>query len=270
MFTSPIRPSEPRQTRPLPTAGVVFSAMILSVLSAGCALSPRSESPESRARIQALEAQGALLRQQNETGKKEVARLQLQILEGNARIHDLEAALRKRDQEIEEMRERLKRMDTRTQALTGPAQAAAAIAEAEAALQVATSRNEIDPTGDAALEIRALLQEGTTAYESGDYARAAALGDLVTRKLSEGVAQTAPAEPPSAALPEEPLASPVAFRVRVDSKVRGGPGMDFAPRTYLKAGSEVTGLATRGQWVKILTQEQTPGWIFRKLLTVPE
>jgi uncharacterized protein (DUF3084 family) len=256
-------------TNPIRALGIPLVALALSAGLAGCALFPPSALEESRERVHDLEAERDFLRQQNEARDKEVARLQLEALEQNARIRELEAQLQKRDQDLAETRARLQRIDTRTQALTGPAQAAAAIAEAEAAFHVAAIQGEIDPAAEPAREIRRLLQAGTAAYEAGDYARAADLGDQVMRRLSKTVTAHLPEKTQSVNYPERPLANPVVFRVRVNSHVRRGPGISFAVRAVLPAGSDVTGLATRGQWVKIRSMGNVQGWIYRKLLAVP-
>jgi hypothetical protein len=257
-------------TNPIRALGIPLVALALSAGLAGCALSPPSALEESRERVHGLEAERDLLRQQNEARDKEVARLQLEVLEQNARIRELKAQLQKRDQDLAETHARLQRIDTRTQALTGPAQAAAAIAEAEAAFHVAAIQGEIDPAAEPALEIRRLLQAGTAAYEAGDYARAADLGDQVMRRLSKTIAAHLPENTQSVNYPERPLANPVVFRVRVNSHVRRGPGISFAAHAVLPAGSDVTGLATRGQWVKIRSSGNVQGWIYRKLLAVPD
>ena len=196
--------------------------------------------------------------------------MQLDALEKSARIQELEGELQKREKELEEHRERLQRLDTRVQALAGPAQAASAIAEAEAAYQVAVAKGKIDPAEESARDIRSLLENGTKAFEAADYAAAADLGDQVIRTLSAEDTERRSGNVPSVKYPEKPMLNPIVFRVRVNSNVRGGPGMTFAPHASLPPGAQVTGLATRGHWVKIRGPDDIQGWIYRKLLAVPE
>ncbi len=255
---------------PIRFAGIPLVALALSLGLAGCALFPRTALEKSLERVHVLEAERDLLRQQDEARGKDVARLQLKVLEQNARVRELEAQLQKRDQDLAETHARLQRIDTRTQALTGPAQAAAVIAEAEAAFHVAAIQGEIDPAEESAREIRRLLQVGTAAYEAGDYARAANFGDQMMRRLSETVTARLPGNARPVNYPKRPLANPVVFRVRVNSHVRRGPGVSFAAHAVLPAGSDVTGLATRGQWVKIRGMGNVQGWIYSKLLAVPD
>ena len=221
-------------------------------------------------RIQALERDRDLLKQRVDVRDKEAARTQLDALEKSARIQELEGELQKRENELEENRERLQRLDTRVKALTGPAQAASAIAEAEAAYQVAVAEGKIDPTKESAQNIRSLLENGTKAFEAEDYAAAADLGDQVIRTLSADDTKRLSGDVPSVKYPEMAMLNPVAFRVRVNSNVRGGPGMIFTPHASLPPGAQVTGLATRGHWVKIRGPDDIQGWIYRKLLAVPE
>lgn len=270
MIKTLIQTSNLVYTNPFRAVGIPLAALALSWGLAGCALFPPSALEESRRRVHELEAERDLLRQQTEAREKEVARLQLKVLEKNARIWEVEAQLEERERDLVETRTRLERIDTRTQALTGPAQAAAAIAEAEAAFHVAAVQGEIDPAAESAQEIERLLQAGTAAYEAGDYVRAADLGDRVMRRLSKTFSAQPPDNTRSLNYPERPLANPVVFRVRVNSYVRRGPGMGFAAPASLAAGSEVTGLATRGQWVKIRGPGNVRGWIYRKLLAVPD
>jgi len=132
------------------------------------------------------------------------------------------------------------------------------------------AKGEIDPTGESAQDIRSLLDNGTKAFDAADYTAASDLGDQVIRALSSDDTKRRPGDAPSLKYPEKPMLNPVAFRVRVNSNVRGGPGMRFAPQAYLPSGAQVTGIATRGQWVKIQGPDDIQGWIYRKLLAVPE
>lgn len=237
---------------------------------AGCTSFQPAALDKSQQRVRALESERDLLQRQIETRDKQMAGLQLESLEQIARIRELEASLQMREQELGQTRERYQRIETRVQSLTGPAQAAAAIAEAEATYQVAMTQREIDPTDESTQEIPRLLEAATTAYKAADYAAAADLGDQVIRRISDIDNQRRPAGAASEKLPERPLANPLAFRVRVKSHVRGGPGMRFAPRATLRAETEVKGLATRGQWVKISAPGEVRGWIYRKLLAAPD
>lgn len=231
----------------------------------GCALFQPSKYDALERRISTLEADKNSLKGQLEARDREAARLQLEALERTARIRDLEAVLDQREQELRQSRERLLRIDARTQILTGPAQAASAIAEAEAAYQIALAQGPI-----AATEVVSdLLDAGTSAYEAGNYAQAADLADQVMHRLA-GAGSVLPSEQvASVKYPKTPFLNPVAFQVRVNSHVRRGPGMGFAPNAILPKGTRVTGLAARGQWVKIQGPDQLQGWIYRKLLAVP-
>jgi hypothetical protein len=135
---------------------------------------------------------------------------------------------------------------------------------------VAKAQGEVDSTGDADQEIRRLLDTATAAYEAADFAKAADLGDQVMRRLSETAPSSDLEGAASVKFPERALENPLAFRVRMNSHVRGGPGMSFAPRAILPAKTGVTGLATRGQWVKITAPGEVQGWIYRKLLVAPD
>ena len=265
-----LRHLNPVLTNQSRTAHLPLVLLALGVGLASCALIQPMPVVDSQRKVLKLEAETDSLRQQIGTQDKRLAGLQLETLEQSARIQELEEALQQREQELAQARERLQRLDARLQVLTGPAQAAAVIAEAESAYHVAVTQGGSAPSAESAGEIHRLLQTGTAAYEAGNYTAAADLGDQVIRRLStDDTAQ--PSEGiPSVRFPEIPLERPVAFRVRMNSHLRGGPGMGFAPHAVLPAGTEVTGLATRGQWLRIRAPKNVEGWIYRKLLAAPD
>ena len=232
----------------------------------GCALFQPSKYDALEQSVSTLEADKDSLQVQLDARDKEAARLQLEALESTARIRELEAVLEQREQQLKRTRERLLRIDARIQTLTGPAQAASAIAEAEAAYQIALAQGPMEATE----VISDLLEAGTAAYEAGNYAQAADLADQVMHRLSSGGAALPSEQVASIKYPETPFLNPAAFHVRVNSHVRRGPGMGFAPSAILPKETQVTGLAARGQWVKIQGPDRLQGWIYRKLLAVPD
>lgn len=236
----------------------------------GCAMFQRVTLEDSQERLQALEVERDLLKQQIDNRDRDVARLQLESLAQDARIQKLDATLQRREQELGQAQERLQRLETRIQGLTGPAQAAAAIAEAEAAYQVAAAQGKIALAQGPAKEIFHLLENATAAYETADFVVAADLADQVIRRLSETGTPHQPEGMSSMKLPERRLANPVAFLVRVKSHLRRGPGMRYASVAIMPAKTEVTGLATRGQWIKVIGPRGVHGWIYGKLLAAPD
>jgi hypothetical protein len=250
------------------TRTLIVWPLLLSV-SAGlgsCALFRPLTYDALEQRVRMLEADKDSLELQLRAREKEAAHLQLETLEKTARITELEDAVKQREQELTHNRERLLRMDTRIQALTGPAQAASAIAEAEAAYLIALAQGPIQTTE----AISDLLSASTSAYEAGNYGQAADLADQVMQRLYRDVEALPSEQVASVKYPESPFTSPLPFLVRVNSHVRQGPGMGFPPKAVLPAKTPVTGRAVRGQWVKIAGPDQLQGWIYRKLLAVPD
>lgn len=231
----------------------------------GCALIPPSSYVALERRVRTLEADKVSLEGQLDARDKAAARLQLEALDSSARIRELEAALEQREEELMRNQERLLRIDVRIQTLTGPAQAASAIAEAESAYQIALGVGPIEATE----VIPDWLDTSTSAYEAGNYAQAADLADQVMHRLSNRGAALPLEQVASVKYPETPFISPLSFQVQVNSHVRRGPGMGFAPMAILPPQTQVTGLAWRGQWVKVLGPDQREGWIYRTLLAVP-
>lgn len=250
----------------------LITALTAISLLSGCSAIPRLDVETTKTRTGELSAENNELRVHAAKLEKELARLQLEILEQNARIGELETALGKRKQELVDAHARLQRIGASIHTGTGPAQAASALAEAEAAYQVAVSQGDIDPAAEPERmrKIQELLQKGTSAYESGEYVRTIMFADNILRSLSPEASGPRAAGNPSTNYPERVFANPVDFRVKVRSHVRRGPGMVFSPVTYLHAGTAITGIAWRGQWVKIRGPGDLNGWIFRELLGPPE
>jgi hypothetical protein len=198
--------------------------------------------------------------------EKEIARLRLALMETDAQLRQLGKAHAHQQRELLRANQDLQRLTQRMQTLIGEPEAAALIAEVEVSLDYLGD----DATPAARRQARSLLDASTAAFANGDYPSAGVLADQALR-LVESLrdAQTRPTRG-AAASPEIEFAMPVRFSVRVNSHLRDGPGSRFPVRTTLPEGSRVTASASKGQWVRVVTDEGTRGWIFRRLLAEPQ
>ena len=103
-------------------------------------------------------------------------------------------------------------------------------------------------------------------------AAAAGLADRAWQTVDNPGSSAVPADSnaPVTGPSEAAFSAAVAFRVRVDSHLRQGPGMQHGVGAVFKAGTRVTASGSAGQWVRVSGPDGRQGWIYRKLLEPPQ
>ena len=200
----------------------------------------------------------AVLRNQN-------TKLELLLAEKQARIDQLDLQIVGLQRQLDQAIQEVVRTKAKLASVESRAEAASELAEAEIALKALRSR--IDP-GEVpeALQAHRLLVMGTREFQRSNYGGAlfltaqakSQIRAVVTRLDAKGTV-----EPTGG---ETPFSLPLQLQLRTRSNVRSGPGLGFEIVATLDAGSALTGLSYRGDWVRVESSDGTPGWIHQELI----
>jgi hypothetical protein len=187
--------------------------------------------------------------------QRQVDRLELRVAEKDARIEELESRLEAAQTEVV-------RILGRAQGTASRAEAASGIAEAELATQSPRGASGADLA-----QARKLLQQGSEAFNAGNYAGAVYLANQAKALVApsrRAAVTDAPARPG-----EKTFASPVRFKAARRANIREGPGPGFKVLFAVKAGVTLTGYSYTDQWIRVADELGRAGWISKELLSRP-
>lgn len=189
---------------------------------------------------------------------KQVAALELELLEKEAQIDDLQARL-------EEMRTAVVQARGQVQTANGRAEAASGMAEAEVALQ---SLKSIAPAQHPdAQQATRLLAQSSEAFDNENFGGALYLASQAkSLALAARSRLVAANRLPVVRKSETPFAVPIRLKVTVPGNVRDGPGPEFPIAFAVEGGATLTGLSHDDEWIKVTDERRRIGWINRNLV----
>lgn len=196
---------------------------------------------------------------QNPELEARVARLEIMLLERDARIADLTGVLAETRQEVVRNLAKLQSQASRAEAASG-------LAEAEIALQTVGRMSGARNLSSYA-EATAALEEGSQAFAEENFGGALYLATQA-RSLAAGVRSRLDAGSGDELRPGETVfATPVPLRTTDQrANVRRGPGLEHGVVATLDAATLVVGQSYTDEWVRIEDDEGREGWIFHTLV----
>lgn len=229
-FGSPPSEPEPAPMAPDPVADTV---LVVDTVDAGAAV------------VEELEAR--------------IGRLEIMILERDARMAELQASLDATRQEVVRNLAKLQSQASRAEAASG-------LAEAEIAVQrLGRLPGGSDLTEYA--EARARIDESSIEFGQGNFGGALYLATQARTFAALGVERLS--ERSLEVRPDETVfATPVPLRT-VDQRanVRDGPGLGYAVLATLEPGTPLVGQSYTSEWVRVVQEDGSEGWIFHTLVT---
>ena len=184
--------------------------------------------------------------------EKQLTRLQLELMERDARIERQQLQLEEALQEVVSTLRKLRSAATR-------AEAASAMAETDVAMQ------SIGKTGRETPEFRQatrLMQTSSDEFKRSNYG-----GALFLAKQAKAAIRLQSLRGADERRPGEVLfASPVKLKTNTHSNVRSGPGIDFAVAFTSETGAALSGLSYVGEWVRVIDEFGNEGWVFAPLV----
>ena len=188
-----------------------------------------------------------------------MARLEIMLLERDARIADLSAALTETRQEVVRNLAKLQSQASRAEAASG-------LAEAEIALQT-LGRTSGAESLSSFIEATAALEQGSQAFAAENFGGALYLATQARSMAAAARGRLAAGSGDELRPGETVFATPVPLETtnqRVN--VRRGPGLDHAIVATLEAGTPLVGQSYTDEWVRIEDDQQREGWIFHTLV----
>ncbi len=226
---------------------------------AGCA-SLTSQQAEQKVAGQKL--QEALTKQTtaNQELEGELARLQLLLLEKEAKNKDL-------DQRLDEAILEVVRAKAKLRSLESKAEAVSTLAEGEIALK-ALKANVPGMEKDADfLQAEGLLKASGLELKKENYGGALYLAAQAKGIINERQERSTGRENMAMMNGEVPFATPLPLRLVSSSKVREGPGLDSKVLFTLPGKSALVGYSYKGLWVRVKTDDTRGGWVYYNLIT---
>lgn len=187
--------------------------------------------------------------------ERQIAGLELQLLERKAQVDLLQ-------EQLDEARREVVRSMARLQSVATRAEAASGIAEAELALQSLPDSAAPGATAD----IRRLTQLSSAEFEKTNYGGALYLANQAKSAAMNARGQLAEVETGQPRPSERSLALPLQLETTTGTNVRSGPGTTFSVLFTLPAQSPVVAYSSAEQWLRIVDNSGRRGWISQTLI----
>lgn len=201
----------------------------------------------------------------------ELGRLQVQLIERDARSQVLAEELASRQEMLDEAVVEVVRTKAKLRSIESRAEAASSITEVEIALKGLKDRLAATPgaVGEEVRKAETLLRMSTTEFKKENYGGALYLAGQAQSQIH--TLQNQLAHQDTAALkPGEVLfAQPVPLKVLKRSNLRAEPSLRARIRRTLEAGAPLVGHAYIKKWIRVETEEGIRGWIFQSLVGSP-
>jgi uncharacterized protein YgiM (DUF1202 family) len=187
--------------------------------------------------------------------ERQVASLELQLLERTAQVEELH-------EQLDEARREVVRSMARSQSVATRAEAASGIAEAELALQSLPDGGARGASAD----IERLTQLSSAEFEKSNYGGALYLANQAKSAAMSARGRLAEVETGPLRPYERSLALPLQLETTTGTNVRSGPGTTFGVLFTLPAQSSVVAYSSAEQWLRIVDDAGRRGWISQSLI----
>ena len=200
--------------------------------------------------------------------EKDIADLNMKILEYEAVINDLQKRSESHQQRLDAAIVEVVRAKARLRSLESKAEAASTIAEAEIAVNALKKRTA---SADSIMNEEISMAEHLLEMSAREFNARNFGGALYLANQSKGQARAVQmrlrneSKRPSSG-DEKQFVQPLPLVVLTNSNLRGGPGLDNTILDTLAKGARVTGHSYKGRWVRVETGDGVIGWLFRPLV----
>jgi hypothetical protein len=267
--THPLRPSRGFKALPfllaalLPLSGPACSKSLerQPAVPRDAAGKPVSGRPEA-ARVDETARQREVVRGLED----ENAHLSLQLLEREAQIMQLETRLMAQQRAMDDAVQEVVRLKAKHRSLETRAEAAAEIAEAEIALKAFHDQESTGARPELA-KAEALVQRAAEEFGKQNFGGALYLVEQAKDQIRLGSMEPGDLPVTDSLEGEKPFAVPIPLTVTTRSNLREGPGQDFKVLTVLEQGTPITGLSSKGLWVRVEGKDGLSGWLKLNLVT---
>ena len=186
------------------------------------------------------------------------AEIQLQMFERDAQVAGLQAKLNEAIQEVVRTKAKLHSVESKAEAASTMAEAEIALKQVRAATPEPDARPEL-------VQAEQLLQMSATEFEDQNYGGSlylATQAKSLVRATKSRLSGTDGISRPG----EAPFSVPLPMITNKKSNVRKGPGTSYDVAFTLETETPLTGLAHKGQWVRVEVDDGRTGWIYHALV----
>jgi hypothetical protein len=195
----------------------------------------------------------------NQELEGKLAKLQLLVLEKDAKNKDLDRRLTEAIQEVVRTKAKLRSVESKAEAVS-------TLAEGEIALKtLKTNLPGVERDSDF-LHAEELLRASGLELKKENYGGALYLAIQAKSIINEGQERSTGRKKTPMMAGEVLFATPVPLRLVSSSKIREGPGLDSKVLFTLQEGSELVGYTYRGLWVRVSSEDSRVGWVYYSLI----
>lgn len=213
---------------------------------------------------QAVREQERMLREY----EARIHRLQLQLLESDARHQAQQAQLSLQQSMLDEAVIEVVRTKAKLRSIESRAEAASSMAEAEIALKGLAERiatNDGGPPEDY-LKAEALLRMSTNEFKKENYGGALYLAGQAQNQIRSMESNLSHQVGYSLAPGEVLFAQPLPLKVLKRSNLRQTPSLKAKIKGTLNKGAMIVGYSYKAEWIRVHTEDGGQGWIFQTLV----
>jgi hypothetical protein len=198
-----------------------------------------------------------------------IGRLQLQLLERDARSRALTGQLSSQQDRLDEAVVEVVRTKAKLRSIESRAEAASSITEAEIALKGLKDRMEaIDASpGDDVQKAEALVRMSTSEFKKENYGGALYLAGQAQSQIRAIESRLVRPEDQTLAPGEVLFALPLPLKVLKRSNLRQGPSLQAGIERTLEADDPIIGYSYKEEWIRVQTEDGTRGWIYQTLVS---
>jgi hypothetical protein len=198
-----------------------------------------------------------------------IGRLQLQLLERDARYRAIEGQISSQQDRLDEAVVEVVRTKAKLRSIESRAEAASSIAEAEIALKGLKDRMEaieVNP-GDDVQKAEALVRMSTSEFKKENYGGALYLAGQAQSQIRAIESRLVRPEDQSAVPGEVLFALPLPLKVVKRSNLRQGPSLQAKIERTLDTDEPIIGYSYKEEWIRVQTEDGIRGWIFQTLVS---
>ena len=193
-----------------------------------------------------------------------ISLLQRILADRDLEIDRLRAQQQGQVKELEVTTSKAARAEVKLRRFASEAEVASRLAEVEVAMEgLLSGGREVSPQ----LMPQPLLDAASAAFNRGELSVAADLAAQAEQLIGMLINIDSTPDPQSAT--EVPFKIAIALRTKVDARLRRQPHLDAAILGVLQQGTPVVARAYNGRWLRVETEDGSPGWILGKLLELP-
>ena len=192
--------------------------------------------------------------------------LELQLLVKESENQDLRERVASQQRLLDDSIQEVVRAKAKLLSLESRAAAASQMAETEIALKALEGQPQADQDPDLP-QIRQLLTMSSKEFEKENFGGALYLTIQAKGRIQEAEMRRRVREKVALGRDENSFPSPLALKVTKSSNLRDQPNLGSRVLATLGAGTPVTGISHKGEWVRVVCDDGSRGWIRQELLS---